>query len=49
MLDTLIESPWGDCGGFAVAALLGSVLSFFLNRRWFFGLALEPNGNDDLT
>lgn len=29
--------PWGDRGGFAMAALLSSIPSFFINRHWVFG------------
>lgn len=37
-LDALVGHPWGERGGFAIAALAGSVPSFLLKRRWVFGL-----------
>jgi len=36
----LIGQPWGDRLGFAMAALLGSVPSFLIKKRWVFGQRL---------
>lgn len=37
VIDLLVGVPWGDRGGFIVAALLGSIPSFLLKRHWVFG------------
>lgn len=37
MIDIVMGAPWGDHGGFAAAALLGSIPSFFIKRHWVFG------------
>jgi len=39
-LDWVVGSPWGDRGGFILAALLGSVPSFVIKRHWVFGKKL---------
>lgn len=36
-IDIAIGAPWGDRGGFVVAALLGSIPSFLIKRLWVFG------------
>jgi len=36
VIDALVGAPWGDRGGFALAALLGSMPSFLLKRYWVF-------------
>ena len=38
-IDMVIGAPYGDQGGFVLAALLGSVPSFFINRFWVFATA----------
>lgn len=38
VIDAFLGAPWGDRGGFAVAALLGSMPSFLLKRYWVFGV-----------
>lgn len=38
LIDQSFGCPWGDRFGFIVAALLGSVPSFFLKRKWVFGI-----------
>lgn len=40
MVDLLAGAPWGDRGGFIVAALLGSIPSFLIKRHWVFGKAI---------
>lgn len=37
-IDQSFENPWGDRLGFIVAALVGSLPSFFLKRNWVFGV-----------
>jgi putative flippase GtrA len=37
LLITHATNPdWGNAGGFVVAALIGSIFSFFLQREWVF-------------
>jgi putative flippase GtrA len=36
VIDELVGPPWGNRGGFAVAALLASAPSFLLKRYWVF-------------
>lgn len=38
LIDQSFGHPWGDRYGFVVAALLGSIPSFFLKRYWVFGI-----------
>ena len=37
-IDQSFGYPWGDRCGFIVAALLGSLPSFYLKRVWVFGI-----------
>lgn len=39
-LDLVAGVPWGDRGGFILAALVGSVPSFLIKRHWVFGKKL---------
>ncbi len=41
-IDLAFGSPWGDRGGFLLAALIGSVPSFLIQRHWVFGTRLQP-------
>ncbi|MFZ5483246.1 MAG: hypothetical protein ACOZB0_03375 [Pseudomonadota bacterium] len=36
LIDVMLGAPWGDRGGFAAAALLGSIPSFLIKRSWVF-------------
>ncbi|MDD2768528.1 MAG: hypothetical protein PHT19_07320 [Methylococcus sp.] len=36
VIDLAAGAPWGERGGFALAALLGSIPSFFIKRHWVF-------------
>lgn len=40
LIDQSFGSPWGDRGGFILAALIGSIPSFMLKRFWVFGIKL---------
>lgn len=37
IVDLLAGAPWGDGGGFILAALLASIPSFLIKRHWVFG------------
>ena len=45
IIDVWLGNPWGDRGGFLIAALLGSIPSFLLKRRWVFGI----QGHDSIV
>ena len=47
MIDVVAGEPWGVRGGFALAALLGSIPSFFVKRQWVFknGLFVETESS----
>jgi putative flippase GtrA len=37
LIDLVVGAPWGDRGGFILAALLGSIPSFLIKRSMVFG------------
>lgn len=36
LIAAIFGTPWGDRGGFILAALLGSIPSFLIKRHWVF-------------
>lgn len=44
VIDNIAGVPWGERGGFVMAALVGSVPSFMIKRRWVFGKSLRVDG-----
>lgn len=47
MIDLLAGVPWGDRGGFIMAALIGSIPSFFIKRHWVFGKPIYESVSSD--
>jgi putative flippase GtrA len=45
VVDLMAGKPWGARIGFALAALLGSVPSFLIKRKWVFGLSFGRAGS----
>ena len=43
LIDLITGAPWGDRGGFIMAALLGSIPSFLIKRHWVFARALDES------
>jgi putative flippase GtrA len=41
LIDLIAGAPWGDRGGFIMAALLGSIPSFLIKRHWVFLKGIE--------
>ena len=41
LVDWVVGNPWGTRAGFVLAALVGSIPSFFLKRHWVFGKSFK--------
>ena len=41
LVDLTVGAPWGNRAGFIIAALLGSIPSFLIQRKWVFAKGVK--------